>query len=35
LSRCLKDLGDDPSNNCHARTASCVFYVLGRVGHIF
>jgi RHS repeat-associated protein len=35
LSRCLKNLGDDPSNNCHARTGSCVFWFLGNFGHTF
>ena len=35
LSKCLGDLGDDPSNNCHAKTASVAFCILGNFGHNF
>jgi hypothetical protein len=35
LSKCLGDLGNDPSNNCHAKTAKVVFCVLGIFGHSF
>ena len=35
LSRCLKKLGDDPSNDWHAHVGSLGFWFLGNFGHTF
>jgi hypothetical protein len=33
LANCLGNLGEDPSNNCHAKTAKIVFCIRGTIGH--
>lgn len=33
LSQCLNKLGDDPSNDWHARVGAPVFWLLGKFGH--